>query len=72
MSNERRRLNPELVSLSAYCLGFCGRNTMDDPGTWWTIDGSDTYWCESCWREVSVNLTQQERDAARQWVQPSW
>ncbi len=58
---------PELAS---YCAGFCGRNTIDNPGTWMTIDdgGNTLVWCESCWREREPD----ERDDPKPWVQPQW
>jgi hypothetical protein len=73
MTRDNDRTNPQLVSLSTFCLGFCGRNTMDDTGSWTVIDDGCGYtlvWCSSCWRKRESD--QQERDAATQWVIPDW
>jgi hypothetical protein len=72
IDSERRR--PESVPRGAYCLGACGRNTIDDRGAWMVIvdDYDDRRWCEECWRELSPHLTQQERDAAGPWAIPDW
>jgi len=66
------RTTPEWVSLRAYCLGLCGRNTADNSTARWMvvqIEGGDGYWCESCWADREPD--DREPDAGL-WVRPTW